>query len=139
SEDADEGPCALSESLRAMRHDGSLGTVMLAIDRLDYTKGLPRRLLALERLLEIRPDLRGRVALVQIAVPSRDEVPAYDLFKREVEGMVGRINGRFGLPGYQPIHYISRGFKPAEIQELYRHADVMLVTPLRDGMNLVAK
>src|SRR5690606_36592483 len=113
--------------------------VMLAIDRLDYTKGLPRRLLAVEHLLENNPHLRGAVALVQIAAPSRDDVPAYETYRHEVEALVGRINGRFGMPGYQPIHYVSRSFSQEEILALYKEVDVMVVTPLRDGMNLVAK
>lgn len=136
---ADEAQCELASALKAMKSEGRAQHLMLAIDRLDYTKGLPRRLLALENLLENSPELRGEVVLVQIAAPSRDDVPAYESYRREVEGLVGRINGRFGMPGYQPIHYVSRSFSQDEILALYKHVDVMVVTPLRDGMNLVAK
>lgn len=129
----------LEESLVGMRTSGRLEHLLLAIDRLDYTKGIPRRLLALERLLEKVPEIRGKVALLQIAVPSRDDVPAYGNYRRQVEELVGRINGKFGQPGYQPIQYVTRTYTQQQIFTLYRHIDVMVVTPLRDGMNLVAK
>lgn len=129
----------LVESLQRMRREGSGQHVMLAIDRLDYTKGIPGRLLAVERLLEKHAHLRGTLVLVQVAAPSRDDVAAYGKYRRQVEGLVGRINGRFGMPGYQPIHYISRAFSQEDVGELYRNVDTMVVTPLRDGMNLVAK
>lgn len=122
-------------------HDSStsLSTIFLAIDRMDYTKGIPRRLLAIERLFENFPDLQGKISFIQIAPPSRDTVPAYERYKETVDGMVGRINGKFGRPGYQAIHYFTRSYSQGELVELYRLVDVMLVTPLRDGMNLVAK
>lgn len=129
----------LEAALLRMKNADDPCHILLAVDRLDYTKGLPRRLLAVEHLLEQNPHLRGKVVLVQIAAPSRDQVPAYENYRREVEGLVGRINGRFGMPAYQPIHYICRTFSQEEVLGLYRHVDVMLVTPLRDGMNLVAK
>jgi trehalose 6-phosphate synthase/phosphatase len=113
--------------------------VLLAVDRLDYTKGLPRRLLALEILLARRPDLHGRIQVVQIAVPSREDVPAYTRYKREVDELVCRINGRFGSPEWTPIRYVHRRFRQEELAAYYRSAHAMLVTPLRDGMNLVAK
>ncbi|HET9299908.1 MAG TPA: bifunctional alpha,alpha-trehalose-phosphate synthase (UDP-forming)/trehalose-phosphatase, partial [Candidatus Polarisedimenticolaceae bacterium] len=113
--------------------------LLLGVDRLDYTKGIPRRLLAVEMLLEKRIDLHGTVQVIQIAVPSREDVPAYGLYKRELDELVGRINGRFGTPAWTPIRYVHRRFDQAELAHYYRSADVMLVTPLRDGMNLVAK
>jgi trehalose 6-phosphate synthase/phosphatase len=113
--------------------------ILLGIDRLDYTKGIPRRLLAFERLLEREPRWRGKVRLVQIAVPSRDQVPSYQEFRRQVDEMVGRINGAFSTVDWVPIHYVFRSLSEREVVSLYRAADVMLVTPLRDGMNLVAK
>jgi len=112
---------------------------LIAIDRLDYTKGIPRRLLAFEQLLRRHPDLRERVSLLQVAVPSRTGVRAYQQFRRSVDEMVGRINGEYGTPGWTPVQYLYRGFTQSELIGLYRSADVMLVTPLRDGMNLVAK
>jgi trehalose 6-phosphate synthase/phosphatase len=120
------------------RGDGQ-SRIVLGIDRLDYTKGIRRRLLAFERLLTDRPELRERVRLVQIAVPSRTSVGAYQEFRSEVEGLTGRINGAFGTPRWTPIQYMFRSVSERELVGLYRAADVMLVTPVRDGMNLVAK
>jgi trehalose 6-phosphate synthase/phosphatase len=113
--------------------------LLLGVDRLDYSKGIPRRLLAFERLLTAHPEWRGRVRLVQVAVPSRGSVGAYRQFREEVEGIVGRINGAFASPTWSPIHYLYRSVPRTTLLALYRAADVMLVTPLRDGMNLVAK
>ncbi len=113
--------------------------VILGIDRLDYTKGIPRRLLAFERLLARHPALHGRVRLVQVAVPSRERVPAYRDLRRLVEQLVGRINGAFGTATWTPVHYVFRALPHEEVLAHYRAADVLLVTPLRDGMNLVAK
>ncbi len=113
--------------------------VLVGIDRLDYTKGIPRRLLAIEQLLLTHPTLRERVRLIQVAVPSRTGVEAYADFRRQVDGLIGRINGAFGTTTWVPVHYIYRGLSEQEIVALYRSADVMLVTPIRDGMNLVAK
>src|SRR5688500_12883177 len=106
---------------------------------MDYTKGIPRRLLSFEKMLQDHPDLRERVRLVQVAVPSRTNVEAYQEFRALVDGLVGRINGDFGTPRWVPVHYNYRGLSEPELVALYRAADVMLVTPLRDGMNLVAK
>jgi trehalose 6-phosphate synthase/phosphatase len=113
--------------------------LIVGIDRLDYSKGIPRRLLAFERLLATRPEWRECVRLVQVAVPSRDRVAAYRRFRRELEGYVGRINGRFGTATWTPIHYLYRDVGVDGVLALCRAADVLLVTPLRDGMNLVAK
>ena len=113
--------------------------LMLGVDRLDYTKGIPRRLLAFERLLETQPDLRGRVSLLQIAVPSRTDVPAYKRFRRHIDALVGRINGAYGTAAWTPVQYVARPVSQEQLVGLYRSCDVMVVTPLRDGMNLVAK
>lgn len=113
--------------------------LMLGIDRLDYTKGIRRRLLAYERLLEQHPEYRGRVQMVQVAVPSRTEVEAYRDFRRRVDEIVGRMNGAFATPSWTPVHYLYRSLSDKHVAALYRAADVMLVTPIRDGMNLVAK
>jgi trehalose 6-phosphate synthase/phosphatase len=123
---------------RTLRGDGSV-KLLVGVDRLDYTKGIPQRLLAYERMLQTHPDLRERVRLVQVAVPSRTGVEAYQEFRALVEGLVGRINGAFGTPHWVPVNYIYRGLTEQELVALYRAAEVMLVTPLRDGMNLVAK
>ncbi|MFN7142633.1 MAG: bifunctional alpha,alpha-trehalose-phosphate synthase (UDP-forming)/trehalose-phosphatase [Myxococcota bacterium] len=113
--------------------------LLLGIDRLDYTKGIPRRLLAFERLLEKNPALRGKVRLLQVAVPSREKVDAYQRIRRHVEETVGRINGLYTEGSIVPIHYVYRNLTEEQVIAHYRAADVMLVTPLRDGMNLVAK
>jgi trehalose 6-phosphate synthase/phosphatase len=128
----------IEEEVRGLRGDGPL-KLLVGVDRLDYTKGIPRRLLAYERMLEAHPDLREQVRLVQVAVPSRTNVEAYQEFRTLVDSLVGRINGAFGTPRWVPVHYIYRGLSEPELVALYRAADVMLVTPLRDGMNLVAK
>jgi len=132
-----EDPTVQAEA-KALRGDGSV-KLLVGVDRLDYTKGIPRRLLSYEKMLQTHPDLRGRVRLVQVAVPSRTGVGAYQEFRSLVDGMVGRINGDFATPSWVPVHYIFRGLSERELVALYRAADVMLVTPLRDGMNLVAK
>ncbi len=113
--------------------------LLLGVDRLDYTKGIRRRLKAVERVLERRPDLRGKLRMVQVAVPSRENVGAYGDFRARVEQTVGAINGRFSTLGKVVVHYLYRGLPQAQLLSLYRAAAVMLVTPLRDGMNLVAK
>jgi trehalose 6-phosphate synthase len=115
-------------------------TVLLGVDRLDYTKGIVERLHAFEALLERRPDLREQLVLVQIAVPSRDDAREYRQLRTVVEQTTGRINGRFTVPGHDvPVHYLFRGLTPQRLTAYYAAADVMLVTPLVDGMNLVAK
>ncbi|MEZ5102061.1 MAG: trehalose-6-phosphate synthase [Thermoleophilia bacterium] len=114
--------------------------VLLGVDRLDYTKGILERLRAIELLLDQRRELRGRVAFVQVAVPSRGDVREYRELRRQAEELVGRINGRFTDPGEDvPVHYLYRGIPAERLLAYYRLADVCLVTPLRDGMNLVAK
>jgi trehalose 6-phosphate synthase/phosphatase len=113
--------------------------LIVGIDRLDYTKGIQRRLLAFEALLHHHPDLRGGIRLVQVAVPSRESVEAYRELRDEVDATVGRIQGEFATSSWSPIHYLYRNLSLEEIVALYRSADVLLVTPLRDGMNLVAK
>jgi trehalose 6-phosphate synthase/phosphatase len=123
---------------RALRGDETV-RLLVGVDRLDYTKGIPRRLLSYEKMLQMHPELRERVRLVQVAVPSRTGVGAYQEFRVLVDGLVGRINGDFGTPRWVPVHYIFRSLSEKELVALYRAADVMLVTPLRDGMNLVAK
>jgi len=131
----DEGVVREAEELR-----GPVGAkLLIGIDRLDYTKGIPRRLLAFEKLLQDHPELHERVRLIQVAVPSRTAVEAYQDLRALVDGLVGRINGAFSTSGWAPIRYLFRNLTPPEVVALYRAADVMLVTPIRDGMNLVAK
>ncbi|WP_291314068.1 alpha,alpha-trehalose-phosphate synthase (UDP-forming) [Corynebacterium sp. UBA2622] len=116
---------------------GNPATLMLGVDRLDYTKGILQRLLAVEELLE-----QGKlddVTVVQLATPSRERIDHYRETRREVEEAVGRINGRFGTVGRPVVHYIHRPVPKESLGTFYAAADVMLVTPFKDGMNLVAK
>jgi trehalose 6-phosphate synthase/phosphatase len=119
------------------RGDGLQG--ILGVDRLDYTKGVHERLLAIERLLERHPAFRRRILFTQLLVPSRERVAEYAQLKKQIDETVGRINGRFSEPGWSPIRYLVRSLPPEDLVPFYRQADVALVTPLRDGMNLVAK
>ena len=113
--------------------------VVLGVDRLDYTKGIPERIRAFERLLELHPEYREHAVLLQLAVPSRSQVVEYRELKREIDGLIGELNGRFATAAWSPIRYLYRSITPERLAALYRDADVGLVTPLRDGMNLVAK
>ncbi len=121
-----------------IRREAGGRRILLGIDRLDYTKGLPRRLLAFERLLATS-EWRDRLRLIQIAVPSREHLDSYRDFKGTVEQLVGRINGQHGTIESQPIHYLHQTVTRERMTALFLAADVMLVTPLRDGLNLVAK
>jgi alpha,alpha-trehalose-phosphate synthase [UDP-forming] len=114
--------------------------LVLGVDRLDYTKGITLRLKAFQDLLERYPDIRGRVSLIQVVVPSREDIPEYHRMKSEIEQLVGRINGAFARPGgWVPVWYEYRSLSRVELFAYYRAADIALITPLKDGMNLVAK
>jgi len=114
--------------------------VILGIDRLDYTKGIPLRLQAFHDLLTRYPDLRERVSLIQVVVPSREDIAQYRDLKTEIERLVGRINGNFVQPGgWVPVWYVYRSLSRIDLIAYYRAADIGLITPLKDGMNLVAK
>jgi trehalose 6-phosphate synthase/phosphatase len=113
--------------------------LILGVDRLDYTKGIIERLRAFEIFLEQHPGSHRKVTLVQVIVPSRSDVPKYQELKGEVERLVASINGRFTDLGWTPVQFMYRGLPHAELLAYYRAADVALVTPLKDGMNLVAK
>jgi trehalose 6-phosphate synthase len=113
--------------------------IILGVDRLDYTKGIPYRLRSFARALERYPDLHKKVTLFQVVVPSRETVPQYQELKAEIEQMVARINGKYTEPGWVPIHHVFRHVDRNELLAWYRAADVAVVTPLKDGMNLVAK
>lgn len=112
---------------------------ILGVDRLDYSKGLPDRLRAFRRLLELYPEYQKRVSLMQIAPPTREDVEAYSEIKRELEELSGNINGEFGDFDWTPVRYIHRSVPRDTLAALFRASKVGLVTPLRDGMNLVAK
>ena len=126
---------------RAMkiRSDLTAKYIVLGVDRLDYTKGIPERLAAFGNALERFPELRGKMSFVQIVVPSRETIPKYQDLKIDIERRVSEINGRFTQSGWVPIHYIFRSVDRAELLAFYRAAEIALITPLKDGMNLVAK
>jgi trehalose 6-phosphate synthase len=132
---ADAGEAAV----RLRRELGGPETLILGVDRLDYTKGIDLRIRAMETLLEKRPDLHGKVVMVQVAVPSRENVGEYQVIRERIEQLVGHVNGAYARPDWVPIHYLHRSLPREELVAFYRAADVMLITPLRDGMNLVAK
>lgn len=123
----------------SMLREGSTGPVFVGIDRLDYTKGIPERLLAFEGLLTLDPGLRRRARFIQVAVPSRAGVSGYDALRRRVEEIVGRINTVWGTADWTPVKYVYGSVDANMLVALYRAADVMVVTPRCDGMNLVAK
>lgn len=113
--------------------------VVLSIDRLDYTKGIPQRLEAFSLFLERNPQYKEKLVLVLVVVPSREKVDRYALLKKQVDELVGAINGKYGSIGWTPIWYLYRSLPFHSLVALYNMADVALVTPLRDGMNLIAK
>jgi trehalose 6-phosphate synthase len=114
--------------------------LILGVDRLDYTKGIPLRLKAFQSLLERFPELRERVSYIQVVVPSREDIPRYRELKTEIEQLVSKLNGTFVHPGgWVPVWYVYRSLSRLDLLAYYRAADIALVTPLRDGMNLVAK
>jgi trehalose 6-phosphate synthase len=130
----------VKRGVAALEEQFSGRTVLLGVDRLDYTKGIIERLLAVEMMLERNPELRSSVTFLQIAVPSRDDVREYRQLRSAVEQHVGRINGIYTRPGNDvPVHYLYRGLKPKQLAAYYAFADALLVTPLIDGMNLVCK
>jgi len=113
--------------------------LIIGVDRLDYSKGIGERMEAYERFLVNNPDQRGNVTYLQIAPTSRIEVPEYETLSRAVNETLGRINGSLGEPGWVPIQYVTSTYPRSLLAALYRLARVALVTPMRDGMNLVAK
>ena len=113
--------------------------IILSIDRLDYTKGIPNRLKAFEYFLNKYPEFKEKVRLILLAVPSRSNVPQYQKLKRETDELVGRINGEFATVSWTPIWYFYRSMPFENLIDLYTTSDIALITPVRDGMNLVAK
>ncbi|HEX6199752.1 MAG TPA: alpha,alpha-trehalose-phosphate synthase (UDP-forming) [Thermoanaerobaculia bacterium] len=129
----------VTERIGSLREQIGGARLVLGVDRQDYTKGIPQRLQALRTALERFPEIREKVVFFQISVPSREGVSEYQDLKVEIEQMVGEINGRFATVGWTPVHYYYRSVPQRTLIALYRLADVAFVTPLKDGMNLVAK
>ncbi len=130
---------AVEEEMRTIRARLSGRRIILGVDRLDYTKGIDIRIEAFHDLLDSGDYKAEDTVFVQVAVPSREKVEDYKDLRAELEQRIGRVNGRFGLLGMVPIQYLHRNVSPEELVALYRLAEVMAVTPFRDGMNLVAK
>ncbi len=127
------------EMFERMKREYSLRHLLVGVDRLDYSKGLPQRMRAFQELLLRHPDTHKRATLIQIASPSREDVSAYTDILHELESLCGSINGNFGDLEWMPVRYIHRTVARPRLPGLYRASRVALVTPLRDGMNLVAK
>jgi trehalose 6-phosphate synthase/phosphatase len=130
---------ALIASSQKLREEVGTKYLIMGVDRLDYTKGILKRLSALEKFFERYPKHRGQVSMIQLAVPTRTEIEQYRELREEIERLVGHINGLHAQPGWTPITYMCRSLPPHDLFALYHAADIGLVTPLRDGMNLVAK
>jgi len=129
----------IGERVRELREQMPHQQIVLGLDRLDYTKGIPCRLRAFGLALKRYPELHRNVTLLQVVVPSREAVPEYQDLKAQIERLVTQINGEFTQPGWVPIQHVFRSLERDELLAYYRAADVALVTPLKDGMNLVAK
>ncbi|CAD5179445.1 unnamed protein product [Musa acuminata subsp. malaccensis] len=129
---------AVKEHINELTHRFAGRKVMLGVDRLDMIKGIPQKILAFEKFLEENPSWRDKVVLLQIAVPTRTDVPEYQKLTSQVHEIVGRINGRFGTLTAVPIHHLDRSLDFHALCALYAVTDVALVTSLRDGMNLVS-
>jgi trehalose 6-phosphate synthase len=132
-------PDGVSHAKQLRRDLGQPQRVLLSVDRLDFTKGIEHRLTAYSELLRDGWMSVRDTVVVQVAVPSRERVERYKGLRDRIEGEVGRINGEYGRVGEPAIHYLNQPFDRASLAALYQTADVMVVTPLRDGMNLVAK
>lgn len=124
---------------RLEEHISEEKSLILSIDRMDYTKGIPNRIKAYEYFLETYPEYKEKVRLVMLAVPSRSNVPQYQKLKRETDELVGRVNGKFATVSWTPIWYYYRSLPFEDLIDLYISSDIALITPIRDGMNLVAK
>jgi len=133
-----EDPGVQKEADKTRKKIGDRKTI-LSIDRLDYSKGIIERLEAFDLFLSENPQYRGRVTLIMVAVPTRTGVEDYRELRSRLEQLVGRINGEYGTMGYIPVWYLYRSLPFAELTALYNVSDVALITPLRDGMNLIAK
>jgi len=113
--------------------------MVLSVDRLDYTKGIPQRIEAYSQFLQNHPEYHGKIRWNLIIAPSRENIESYDLLKKEISEAISKVNGQFGTMEWMPIWFFYRAFSQESLIEFYRTSDIMLVTPLRDGMNLVAK
>lgn len=130
---------SVQERIRELQQTFAGKKLIIGVDRLDYIKGIPHKIMGFEALLKSHPEWQGKVVLLQVAVPSRTDVPEYQKLKREIDQLVGRVNGEYGslIDNYTPVEYLFRSVDMKELTALYTVADCCLVTSLRDGMNLV--
>lgn len=129
----------VNEEVERINHLLPKSKLIFGLDRLDYSKGIPLRIRAFGEALASYPELRGNVCLLQVVIPSRMDVERYQMLKREIDRLVGEINGRYSEAGWTPVSYIFRSLAPHELLAYYRRSDIALVTPYKDGMNLIAK
>jgi trehalose 6-phosphate synthase len=129
----------VSELVARVRQDLPNRTLVLGLDRLDYSKGIPDRIRAFGLALQRYPELHGKITLLQVVIPSRTGVDEYQHLKDEIDRLIGQVSGRYSKAGWAPIQYIFRSLTDVELLAYYRACQVALVTPLKDGMNLVAK
>src|SRR5262249_29524442 len=126
----------VTKDIAALRESTSKQMLILSIDRLDYTKGILYRLEAIKRFLEKYPEYHKKVQFIQLVIPSRAEIPMYQQLKEEINRLVGDINSQFTSDGWVPIHHLYRSFNRRELITHYRSSAAILVTPIKDGMNL---
>jgi trehalose 6-phosphate synthase len=129
----------VTEKARSIRRNHGNRQLILGVDRLDYTKGIPHRLRAFADVLTRYPEMRGKTEFIQIVVPSRENVDTYQALKQEIEALVGEINGLYTEEGWTSVHYMFHPVSRTELLAYYRACEIALITPLKDGMNLVAK
>jgi trehalose 6-phosphate synthase/phosphatase len=132
-------PSVIQTEMRLFKESGNMEKLIISIDKLDYTKGIPQRIRAFERFLQSYPEYRGRVSLIVQAVPSGETSESYFNLKARVDELVGRINGNYGTITWTPVRYLNQIFTMDERIDLYSLSDIALILPIRDGMNLVAK
>ncbi len=132
-------PSRIQEEMEIFKRSGNLDKLILSIDKLDYTKGIPQRLRAFERFLQTYPDYQEKVSLIVQAIPSGETSRSFFNLKSKVDELVGRINGNYGTINWTPVRYLNQEFSMDERIGLYSLSDIALIVPLRDGMNLVAK
>lgn len=130
---------AVTQRITEIKKDSFGSSILLGVDRLDYTKGIPQKLQAFRTALENYPELKEKISLFQILVPSREDVPAYKELKGDIERLISQINGDFSTSGWIPIRYVHRSVPREELVAIYKAADMAIVTSLKDGMNLVSK
>ncbi len=132
-------PSVIQEEMRLFKESGQLEKLIISIDKLDYTKGIPQRIRAFERFLQTYPEYNGRISMIVQAIPSGETSDSFFNLKSQVDELVGRINGNYGTITWTPVRYLNQNFTMDERIDLYSLSDIALILPLRDGMNLVSK